>query len=132
MMPRARVAFAVTLAMLGISCGSGDQGRTSEPSEAAGTAEGSTSSSDTTSGFGDPALAGLCEDSTVEIAVDEPAAPTRSAAIELFLQDHAILEETVIQGTDIVYDGKVVGQFDLRESPAGGFYVETAEWCYPE
>src|SRR5690606_12161415 len=120
------------LAVVGTSCGSDDQAGTGGPAESAATAAGSTSSSGTRSGFGDPSLAGLCEDSTVEISVDERAAPTRPAAIERFLQEHAILQETVIQGTDILYEGEVVGQLGLRQSPAGGFYVESAEWCYPE
>lgn len=94
--------------------------------------EASTAEPSSVPGFDDPELAGLCEEADVTIAADEPAAPDHATAIEEFVRSNAVLADTSIEGTEITYDGEVVGHVRISEGPAGGYYVETAEWCYPE
>lgn len=82
--------------------------------------------------FEDPELAGLCEAVESARADGEPGSPTTEQAIQLFVTDHSILEQTTIEGFQIKYEGEVVGRISVRTAPAGGYYVASAEWCYPE
>jgi hypothetical protein len=82
--------------------------------------------------FGDPELAGYCEAASATLAADEPAAPDPATAIEEFVRANSVLADTSIEGAEILYDGDVVGHVRISEVSAGGYYVETAEWCYPE
>jgi hypothetical protein len=82
--------------------------------------------------FGDPELAGYCEAASATLAEDEPAAQDPATAIEEFVRANSVLADTSIEGTEILYDGAVVGHVRISEVSAGGYYVETAEWCYPE
>lgn len=84
------------------------------------------------SSFEDPALAGTCEAVESAIASEEPGAPTAEQAIDFFVADNTILEQTTIEGRQIKYEGEVVGRISVRTAPAGGFYVSSAEWCYPD
>lgn len=122
----------LTLPVLGVvllltACGADDTAETVAPSSPAAT----TSPSDATS-FGDPALAGLCEDATLEIAADEPGSATPEEAIDGFVTTNSVLEPTTISGYEIRFGGEVVGQITVSEAPAGGYYVESAEWCHPD
>lgn len=81
--------------------------------------------------FGDAALAGLCENANAAVDADEPGAATQEEAVDLFVQQNGVLSDTTIEGTQIVYEGEEVGSLVISQAPAGGYYVETAEWCYP-
>lgn len=81
--------------------------------------------------FTDPQLAGLCEDVETDTAEDHPGAETREDAIEAFLEQSSVLADTSIVGSIILHRSKPVGSIDVVETPAGGYHVTRAEWCYP-
>ncbi len=81
--------------------------------------------------FDDPDMAGLCEDVDSDVADETTGPPTPEDAIEAFLRENAILYDTTIIGTTITHRGKAVGEFHLTDSPAGGYHVTRASWCYP-
>ena len=119
------VIVAAAVALTGPACAS--QGATGSDGPT-----GASSPIATNAGFGNPERAGLCEDANVDVAADDPAAPNREAAVDEFRQLYPVLDETTIEGTEIRYGGEVIGQLNISEAPGGGYYVDRAEWCYPE
>ncbi|MEX1163943.1 MAG: hypothetical protein WEB03_10205 [Nitriliruptor sp.] len=79
----------------------------------------------------DPELAGLCEDVDNAIAEGSAGSSTPEDAPKAFLDQIPILRDTTIAGTTITHRGKVVGEIQLIESPAGGYLITRASWCYP-
>lgn len=82
--------------------------------------------------FDDPDLAGLCEEVDNDFADDASGAPTPEHAIMAFIGENSILQDTTIIGTTITHRGRTVGRINLTGSPANGYHVTRANWCYPD
>jgi hypothetical protein len=74
---------------------------------------------------------GLCEDVDNDLADETAGAPTPEGAIEAFIRENSILQDTTIIGTTIAHRGQTVGEICLTGSAANGYHVTRANWCYP-
>lgn len=82
--------------------------------------------------FAQPALAGLCE----EVSVDQDAGPgavTPEEALAEFVAMHSVLASDGVEVTrdGISYRGAQVGEVRITSLREGGFAVTSASWCHP-